>query len=430
MVYRLTVSETKEKRRMMLGWSLRYGAVAGVLTAMVGVTIELDWGVISGVSLATSLVVIIQLYRRMVKGYRRIQGQGDWFVTVTEAGFLLEKPQKETASYMSWELLERVIMKKDMMLLVLKNGLRHFLPLESLSEEQAQALFRFCSEHAGKVVPAADQMPPPADVLTPAPMPCAAGKAARRELADVMTLQNAPRTKWVIVAVPILVSYLAILVGMWMDTGEISLFGVAVVLYLVFIALRSYLHPGWVMKKWIAGKDESYAHIRQGKVLVHTPGVAWSVIPVSLLHRARAMRHSHVYEAQGGGVLGISRSVPPPAGLPQPAPVKHWLPWLTLPASILLVPALVCLAVWQWMFPGDSGIVDEAGERGCALAAYTQSQLSPDEFPGCITWCGVYEMEDGGRAIVILWESGLELTMEMPSASAADTSEAGADSQL
>ena len=272
-------------------------------------------------------------------------------------------------------------------------------------------------------------MAPPEEMLAAPAFPCADAAAARQEVADELLLQRSPYIRWVyLVALAVMVLGLLVEVVVWGVTGEAEIEGLVVSLALSLFFLSRFLHPGAPMRKWVRYQFVSEAHIHQGKVLVHTPGVAWSMLPVSLVNGARTMNHAYVYTVRGGGVLGISRTVPPPADLPRPAPVKWWRNAMLLAVASFVAPAL-CLGLWYYCVPqSDSEAVDEVSERGDALAAYVQDLLPPGEFPGGISWCGVYGMEEGGSAVIIVWDSGLELTMEIPPV--ADASEADADSQL
>lgn len=300
----------------------------------------------------------------------------------------------------------------------MKNGLSYFYPLASLSPERAQELYAYCAERAGKPVPVENQIQPPAEMLTSEALPCVEGVEARQEAANEMQLQRAPFVRWAyLVALSVMMSGLFVQVWAWIVTGESDAAGVVVALVLSLFCLRGYLLPGWSMRKWAQHEAASNAHIYRGKILVHTPGMAWTLLPVALVSGARELRHSYAYAVRGGGVLGISRSVPPPAGLPRPVLVKRWTSWLALLVSCLVVPALVVLGSWCWLFLPEEQAADAALERGEALQSYLEELLPPAEYPGAIDWCALYiDESDGSCGLSIDWESGLELFIELPPA--------------
>ena len=128
-----------------------------------------------------------------------MDGQGSWFVTVTDAGLMIEKPKVGSTTYMTWQLIKRVALKNNQLIIVLENGLSYFLPLASLSPERAQELSAFCSANAGKEVPPDKQVAPPAAMLSAPVLPCADGVPARQEMADEMVRQRTGRAWWVLV---------------------------------------------------------------------------------------------------------------------------------------------------------------------------------------------------------------------------------------
>lgn len=425
MVYKLTAPEVKKNRLRMLMLCLPYGVLVVAIAAVMGVVMESGMVMVFLVSLLVAVSVVVLLYAHMVKTIRLMQEQGDWFVTATEAGLMIEKPEVGMTSYFSWELVEKVLLKKTLLFVCLKNGMKYFLPLASLGADRAHELHVYCTAHAGKPVPLEMQVKPPAELLAAPALPCADGAAARQEVADELARQRAPFASWaLLVCLAIMVSGLVVQVWCWRVTGEADIEGLVVAFVISLFCIRAILHPGWSLRKWVRQQVRSEAHIRQGMILVHTPGVAWSMLPVSLVRGARELRHCYAYAVQGGGVLGISRSVPAPAGLPLPATVKHWHSWLALLLAGVVVPALAALGMWCWVSAPSDSVDDEAGERGCALAEYVQELLPPGEFPGAIYWGALFDREDGGVDVIYLWENGMELRMLIP------VSEPGTDGEL
>ncbi|MBE6414939.1 MAG: hypothetical protein E7032_00200 [Akkermansiaceae bacterium] len=425
MVYKLTAPEVKKNRLGILMLCLPYGVLVVVIAAVMGVVMEAGMVMVFLVSLLVAASVVVLLYAHMVKTIRLMQEQGDWFVTATEAGLMIEKPEVGMTSYFSWELVEKVLLKKTLLFVCLKNGMKYFLPLASLGSERARELHAYCVAFAGKPVLPEKQVAPPAEMLAAPALPCADGAAARQEVADELARQRAPFASWaLLVCLAIMVSGLVVQVWCWRVTGEADIEGLVVAFVISLFCIRAILHPGWSLRKWVRQQVRSEAHIRQGMILVHTPGVAWSMLPVSLVRGARELRHCYAYAVQGGGVLGISRSVPVPAGLPLPATVKRWRSWLALLLAGVVVPALAALGMWCWVSAPSDSVDDEAGERGCALAEYVQELLPPGEFPGSIYWGALFDREDGGVDVIYLWENGMELRMLIP------VSEPGTDGKL
>lgn len=415
MVYKLGGPEAKEMRKHVLALALRYGVVAALTAAVVGVLMDVGMLLLVVVSLSAAAACVGLVYGYLMKGFNVMVGQGDWFVTVTEAGLMIEKPKVEVSSYMSWAQMERAVLKNKQLFIVLKNGMTHFLPLASLSPERVQELASFCAKHAGIVVPPEKQVAPPAGMLTAPAFPCADGVSARLEIADEMARQRAHYVWWIrLVFLACLMGGLVILVWAWVVTGESNALPVVFSLAFAFLCIRSILHPGWVMRKWVYQDARSFAYIHQGKILVDTPGVAWSQVPVSLVSGARECRYAYAYAVSGGGVLGISRTVPAPSELPRPVPVRPWKTWLALAVSTLLVPALVALGMACWLSLPEDTVEDEGGEQGCALVAYVQEFLPPRDFPGAIYWSTILDQEDGTRMLLVLWENGMELKMPLP----------------
>lgn len=428
MVYKLTVSEVKKNRLGILMLCLPYGVLAVVIAALMGVVMQADMMVVFIVALLVAVVLVLLLYGHMVKNIRLMQGQGDWFVTATEAGLMIEKPQEGTTAYFSWELVEKVLMKKSMLFVRLKNGMKLFLPPVSLGADRARELHAYCVAFAGKPVLPEKQVAPPAEMLAALSLPCADGAAARQEVADELAQQRAPFALWAyLVGLAIMMTGLAVQVWCWGVTEEPDIKGVVVAFVISLFCIRAILHPGWSLRKWVRQQTRSEAYIHQGKILVHTPGMAWSMLPVSQVRGARELRHCYAYAVQEGGVLGINRSVPPPAGLPLPVPVKRRSRLLAILLAGVVVPALAVLGMWCWVSSLPDSVEDEAGERGCALAAYVQELLPPGEFPGPIYWGGVFDHDDGSVDIIYLWENGMELHMQLPES---DESESGAKGEL
>ena len=428
MVYKLTAPEVKKNRLGILMLCLPYGVLAGVVGGLMGVVMEADNEMMFIVSLLAAAVVVLLLYRNVSKNFRLMHGQGDWFVTATEAGLMIEKPKEGATACFAWGEVEKVLMRKGLLFVCLKSGMKYFLPLLSLAPERARELHTYCAEHAGKPVPLEKQVAPPAEMLTAPSFPCADGIAARQEVADVIAQQRAPYA-WCayVTGLAIMLSGLALEVVFWWVTEEADIEGVFVPLVIALFCIRAILHPGWSLRKWVRHQTRSEAYIHQGKILVHTPGVAWSQVEASRVTEGREYRHAYVYTVSGGGVLGISREVPPPSGLPRPVPVKRGRTWLALAVSTLVVPALVALGMWCWVSSLQDSVEDEAGERGCALAAYVQELLPPGEFPGPIYWGGVFDHDDGSVDIIFLWENGMELKMLLPGGG---ESESGTEGEL
>lgn len=416
MVYKLTAPEVKKNRLGIFMLYLPYGVLAGMIGGLMGVVMGVDNVVVFMVSaLVAAVLVVLLLYRDMSKNFRLMQGQGDWFVTATEAGLMIEKPKEGTTAYFAWGLVEKVIMRRGLLFICLKSGMKYFLPLASLHPERARELYAYCAGHAGKPVPPEKQVAPPAEMLEAPSLPCADGIAARQEMADVLAQQRAPFALWAyLVGLAIMVSGLALEVCCWWVTSESDIESVVVAFVIALFCIRAILHPGWCLRKWVRQQVRSEAHIHQGKILVHTPGEAWSMLPASLVSGARELRHCYAYTVQGGGVLGVSRTVSPPAALPLPAPVKRWRRWLALLLAGVVVPALAVLGFWCWIAAPEENVADEAGDRGCALAEYVQELLPPGEFPGPIYWGGVFDQADGGVDVIYLWENGMELKMMIP----------------
>lgn len=415
MVYKLTAPGKTVSRKAVLSLSLLYGILAWGLAVLIGALMNVDWGVIIVLSLLISVLTTLFMCSQLGKRFRTYHGQGDWFVTVTEAGLLLEKTAEGTTAYVNWEFIAKVMLRDNLLFLAQKNGMNHFLPLASLKPERAKELCDYCTEHAGKPVSPDKQVAPPADLLAAPALPCAAGVAARQETADEISCQQSSLARWVyLLVVAFMAGGIVVQSWTWIVTGEEQMIGLSIGVAMLFFWMRAFLHPGWALSRWVWHDIESTAHIHGGKLLAYTPGVAWSCLPLSLVTGAKLQRLSYVYVVQGGGVLGISRSVPAPAELPQPVPVKRWPARLALLGATVVVPVLVALGMWYWVTQMNQQAEDEACERGQALANYVQELLPPGEFPGPIYWAASYETPDGGAHLVFLWENDMVLQMQLP----------------
>lgn len=415
MVYKLTAPEIKKNRLGTLLLVLPYGVLAAMVAAAMGMVMDASMVAVCAASLLAAVVCVLPLYRNMAKNFRLLQGQGDWFVTATEAGLMIEKPAVGATVYYAWGLVDKVLMRKGLLFIWLNNGLKYFLPLYSLSPERARELLAYCAGHARKPVPLEKQVTPPEEMLAAPALPCADGAAARQEVADTMILQRAPIVWWAsLFCVAVMVSALVMYAWIWWYTGELEIEGTVVAFVMTLFGIRGILHPGWKMRKWVRQRGRSEAHIHRGMVLVHTPGVAWSMVPVSLVGGGRELRHCYAYAVQGGGVLGIARSVPAPAELPRPVPMKRWRTCLALLLAGVVLPVLVALGMWCWLGQHEESVDDEAGDRGCELAGYVQELLPPGDFPGPIYWGAVFDLPEGGCKIYYLWNNGMELQITLP----------------
>lgn len=411
MVYRLSTTKSWQKRPVFLRLLLVFSVPTTlILYAVFAYLLEGGWLFSTVTSVLVGLVEAVVMAGPLRAYFRRLQKIGAWFVTVTEAGIYLETPKSGIRNYISWGRVEKVIDRRDVIMVAMKNGLSYLMPTETLSPERKQELLRYCAERAGRQVAAEQQMLPPAECCIESPVLLTGTRAQRLEFADALARQSS-LTSWVRLLAICLLSSACIV--MLLEPEPLENMGwIAVALVCLILGVRGYLHPGRGIRKVAMDNSPCRVHVTREHVLLENPSASWSVVPLEQVESGWQMKHCITYTVKTGGMFLLNADTPIPAGMPVPRKRGCWRTLLPLFVALGLIPGLV--GIWAW--PTDSS--DEynaARERGVELQAYLEELLPPAEYPGAIDWCALYiEESDGSCGLSIDWESGLELFIELP----------------
>lgn len=381
-----------------------------------GHSVELAIALCGGV-LASGLAYLI-----IMQTFRRARPRGDMFVTLTEAGIMVELPFIGEKQYQPWQRISSVRRVKNVLILQRVHGLADLLPLDNLSPARAEEMENYCREHIGKTVPPEAQIRPSGEYLSATPYKRKDSTAIRREVADALMRHVSPLSSYlVIIAVPIFIAASIQMLSIGIQDGMIRDLGLAVfTIACLFLSLRYYLHPGARMKKWIQSPEacELETHVTRGHVLLCI-GSYWALVPSARVDRCMKMRHSYVYEVSQAGVFAISRDEQPPGALPQPQPVRSLRRMLLHCIVLLVLPALLLGALHlipESELEEGQRMYREAASRGEALAAYAEALTPVRGYPGGIEQCLYYALGDGWGCLYIYWddESSCQLMLEPP----------------
>lgn len=155
MVYRLAKPERKSKGWFLKHVVLRQGLLMMVFIALLWLLIPLDWYVFAPAFLVAVMLVSCQNWVSTRRLERRFEKLGTQFVTLTEAGILVESEGAGVRSFVPWERISRAWLHMDMLMVRQTNGLFHLLPTESLQRERAEEMLAYVKAHAGKKAGAA-----------------------------------------------------------------------------------------------------------------------------------------------------------------------------------------------------------------------------------------------------------------------------------
>lgn len=410
MVYKLSQPKGKSKWSMvraLLDW--KYLLIAVLPFLVYRYVLEISFESSIWLSALVVLLMCPLIYWQSTQWSRRVQEIGAWFVTLTEAGVVIETPKTGTKAYVAWQRVEKVHRMGALLVLYLKSGLFYAFPMDDLSDARAEEMHRYCQEHAQKQVPAEKQIAPPADCLTSAPYRRTETTAVRAEMADVLVRQLSPHAARVLLVCMVFLS-IGMLYFIWEGleghTFIYTVFSVFLAAFL-FISIRSYLHPGTRLAKWIQAPEPSEVHVSKDAVLVMTPGAAWGVLPVAQLSRAWKMRHSYIYEGSKGGVFALAVEEQVPAFLPQPQKPPTMRRFLLVALCAVVIPVSLLLgALGAGLLSGaDEKASREAFQRGEALADYVEALTPVQGYPGAIQYCTLWCDEDTGYSVLsVIWE--------------------------
>ncbi|MBR6577018.1 MAG: hypothetical protein IKK73_07805 [Akkermansia sp.] len=412
MVYRLSEPERKSKMTMLRWVFLRSFLPVFIITYVVLSLLGSPWALIAsstGAVLAAGINFCIY-----VRVLRRQADIGDWFVTLTEAGMMIETPRTGAKAYVAWQRIVQARKVGTMLMVYLESDFHYLFPLENMRAERVDEMCRYFQERVKKHIPPEEQIRMPEECVSPTPVCGVPTREARAELADVLVCQVWSPWVKVFLLCCACVFETAFLYLVWcfytsasqLEPVDVILIlgGIAFSLMALFFMLRRYIHPGCQQKKWINTDEPGELHVTKNHVLAATPGAAWSVMPVSQVSRAWQLRHNYVYEYRTGGAFGLSLDEQPPAHLPQPQKPRRAMRNLMLALFVAVLPALAFGAFL--LFGGsDEAEYREAAQRGEKLAGYVESLTPVHGFPGKIDYCTVYSDEEHGyTTIYISWE--------------------------
>lgn len=358
-------------------------------------------------SVGAALLCGVLVYGMLVRQFRRVEGVRDLFVTLTDAGVMLERPLDRMKTYMPWHRVEQVRRYGTAMFLHLRNGLVMVFPLEKLSPERAGEMLRYCQEQARKQIPPEQQIAPPEDCLSTSPYHSPDTESARREVADLMMRKKLPWQGWMtLLSMPFLLSGAVILLWVYFDTWSKSCLvaGIVAIAFL-FLALSMYRHPGQRLSKWIKSTESAQVHIAANQILVMDSGLAWSVLPVSDVVSAVELSESYAYVCKTGGVFSIFRGEQAPAQLPLPQPERRTRRMTALFLSMVLVPAVALGVAVAWLSHDADSDFQEPKKRGTVLSGYVESLTPVHGYPGEIQFCLVSPDEEHHYiSYILMWE--------------------------
>lgn len=406
MVYKLSSPKAKSKWSLfawLLIWTVPLSLLVNALVLWYGM--ELSWPEVAVAFLATVVVAALLMYGVWSRSWR--QNPWDTFVTVTEAGLLREVPHLEQKLYVAWQEVRRVKLCGAMMVVQMKDDIALIMSLDGLSAARRAELFHYCREHVGKVVPAEKQIQPPAWSKSETPRVGRASVKVREEAADYLVSQQQSFLVWchlffasmMLTAVPVMIWG-----NLYMEDG-IGITPAVVGAVAFFLALRSYLHPGRKLRKWIHLPHTHEVHVTPGYVMV--VGASWAVVPRVAVDVAVEKKNSYIYGVRAGGVIAVDKSGGPLDYLPLPQPQRRR--WGRGLFFLVLVPVMCWATLGCWML---SGMSDDDDDPGSELAAYVEEMTPVHGFPGGLTYCSVYHLEEERIEVVIAgWEN--EMTLEM-----------------
>lgn len=399
-------------------WPLHLGISLGILLLFLMFD-AWNWlgalvGIVAG-NLATILIYWPQV--RALKS--RFALLGDQFLTLTESGVMVESAGAGARSFLPWSEVRRALVKHDMLILQQTNGLVHLLPIGDMPGEKVTAIVAEVRAHAGQTggIP----VPPPADLLTPAPMSSSGTPASHRELVDYLAHQAAPLQRSVcylmlaLFSTNLLISYLS--------DGAVDV--VTLGLLLLFLCLV--LSPGFMLPRLRRQVRARQVHVTPGAVLVVSRTGSWKVIPTRHFTRALQTRRCIHYIAPGFPTIVSVDGGESTPHLPQPRRRTIWPRLVALFVTLIGVPALVAgLPVLLDTPVGDEPVeyeyedeamtseVRDALGRGQALAGFAESFMPPQSYPGPIIGCVVMQEDAATITLGCQWESGLEIWLTLP----------------
>lgn len=393
MVYRLA----RPKRRSN-GWFLAHVVVRQVLSgliyfALLWLLLPLDWYIYVVVFLLT--LVILSCHNRVLmrRHEHRFEMLGTQFVTLTEAGLLVESEGCGMQCYVPWESIRRAWLHHDMLMVQQTNGLFHLLPTESLRRERAGEMLAYVKAHAGKKQ--ALLIAPPAGLLSETPARVTASPAQWREFVNfIMGASNPGRRVAGYVGI-FLIGLGCSIIWAW------ELYALLLPLLVVAAgAIVVQANPGFFARAMRKTPSPGYVHVSRDTVLVQSDSGAWAVLPIGVIDSAVQLRHGIVYRTRIQSAVLMDSTPSPSPYLPQPRKVR------SRPLLALFLVLVASLPLWLF----ESDLYEEAVERGEQLQMYVEELLPPQEYPGYIIYCAYYADD---QILSIEWEEDFEVYLHL-----------------
>lgn len=397
MVYRLAKPERKTKGGVLGYVVVRQGLVMLIIYALLWLLIPLDWYFLAGAFLVSLALIICQNWVMLRRHERRFEMLGTQFVTLTEAGILVEGESSGMNCFVPWKLVRRAWLHHDMLMVQQTNGLFHLLPTEFLRRERAEEMLAYVRAHAGKKQ--APFIAPPAGLLSETPSRVTASPAQWREFVNCIMGASIPG-RMVAGYVGVFAIGLGCgLIWVWeLYALLLPLLVIAVVL-IVMVA-----NPGLCARAMWKTPSPGYVHVSRDAVLVQADNGAWAVLPVGQIESAVQLRHGIVYRTRIHTFVLADSTLEPSPYLPLPRKVSRHPLLVLLLLLVLPLVALVSLSMLQ------SDPYEEALERGEQLQMYVEELLPTLEYPGRIIYCAYYA---DAQILSIDWAEDLEVYLQL-----------------
>ena len=421
MVYRLAKPERKSKGWFLRCFVLRQLLVELVFFALIQWLFSLEWYILGIAFFVSVALVCCQNWVSLRRIERRFETLGTQFVTLTEAGILLECEGAGIRNYVPWERISRVWLRMNMLMVQQKNGMFHLLPTESLRRERAEEMLAYVKARAGKKP--APPTAPPADLLSENPMRISATPAQVREFVDYIMQFSVPGRS---VALHVTLFLLGLSMALcW----EFDLFALLLPLLVAAGGILIFvMRPGLCARAMRKNTTPAYLHVSRDAVLVQSDGGTWAVLPVSMVESAVQLRHVIVYRTKVLTSLLADPTPAPSSYLPQPVKLRRWLRRGWIAGACFVLPMLACFGYFFLSSESVNAEFSKAMERGEALSRYVEEVMPPMPYPGPIVWCCL--MVDPDRTIVsCVWESEIEIDVELYENEAGQPEDSPADEE-
>ncbi len=401
MVYRLAKPERKSKGWFLKHVVLRQGLLMMVFIALLWLLIPLDWYVFAPAFLVAVMLVSCQNWVSCRRLERRFEKLGTQFVTLTEAGILVESEGAGIRSFVPWERISRAWLHMDMLMVQQTNGLFHLLPTESLRRVRAEEMLAYVKAHAGKKQ--APPTAPPAALLSENPARVSVTPSQWREFVDYIMQESVPG-RMVVSHVALFI--LGLIIPLCWGYELYALVLPLLVIGVGFVIVVKY--PGLFARAMRKDPSPGYLHVCRDAVLVQSDNGAWAALPASLIDGAVQLRHGIVYHTQILSFV-LADSIPSSSpNLPPPVKLRRWLHRGWIAGACFVLPMLACFGYSSLTSEPVNAEYSKAMERGEALSRYVEEVMPPMPYPGHIVWSCLMVYPEC-TVVSCAWESELEV---------------------